>query len=342
MIVRARYNTGEHADNPWSGPWPRGSVTVASTPEPTPTPTLEPSPTPEPEPTQAPIPEPTPEPTQEPTSTPEPTPFVPGSVYNLILAGDVKGNLVVAWDEPAVEDEDDYRVIWAKASESYPSWRDNQGNLYPRAETVTIEDLEFGVEYKVKLRARLNDRYRGPWSGPWSGEARITLSAPPAPAAPTGLAATHGATGVVLSWDAPGDDSITGYRISRGADASNLSVIAEDSGNADATYTDASTFTPAQTYSYSVQTINVWGTGEASMVATVTIPIPAPSGVAATVGDSAVTLTWTTPEGVTPTGYQVFRGTSADDLSTLMENTGGSGTTYKNSSDQDPGACTTG
>ena len=46
--VRARYNGGEHADNPWSGPWTdQATVTIASPPPPPPTttpdPTLRPS-----------------------------------------------------------------------------------------------------------------------------------------------------------------------------------------------------------------------------------------------------------------------------------------------------------
>ena len=47
--MRARYNQGEHADSPWSGPWQEASLTVAAEPTPTPEPTSEPTATPEPE-----------------------------------------------------------------------------------------------------------------------------------------------------------------------------------------------------------------------------------------------------------------------------------------------------
>ena len=50
--MRARYNQGEHADSPWSGPWQEASLTVAA--EPTPEPTAEPAPEPTAEPTEEP------------------------------------------------------------------------------------------------------------------------------------------------------------------------------------------------------------------------------------------------------------------------------------------------
>ena len=55
--MRARYNAGQYADNPWSGPWAKTTGTVSSTPVPTPVP----------EPTSTPVPEPTEEPVEETT-----------------------------------------------------------------------------------------------------------------------------------------------------------------------------------------------------------------------------------------------------------------------------------
>ena len=36
--MRARYNAGQYADNPWSGPWEKATITLAQEPEPVPTP----------------------------------------------------------------------------------------------------------------------------------------------------------------------------------------------------------------------------------------------------------------------------------------------------------------
>ena len=86
-------------------------------------------------------------------------------------------------------------------------------------------------------------------------------SAPPA--APTGplTAATHDQ--VLLSWDDPDDDSITGYRILRCPDADSLSVIVENTNSASTSYTDQDV--EAETaYVYTVCAINESGAGEAS------------------------------------------------------------------------------
>ena len=55
--MRARYNSGQYANNPWSGPWASTTGTVSTTPVPTPVP----------EPTNTPIPDPTEEPVEETT-----------------------------------------------------------------------------------------------------------------------------------------------------------------------------------------------------------------------------------------------------------------------------------
>ena len=61
--MRARYNAGQYADNPWSGPWEKATITLTQEPEPEPAPTPVPTPTPEPAPTPVPTP---PAPTEEP------------------------------------------------------------------------------------------------------------------------------------------------------------------------------------------------------------------------------------------------------------------------------------
>ena len=48
--VRARYNSGQYANTPWSGPWTESTITIVGPPTPTPTPTPTPEPTAEPTP----------------------------------------------------------------------------------------------------------------------------------------------------------------------------------------------------------------------------------------------------------------------------------------------------
>ena len=65
--MRARYNAGQYADNPWSGPWEKATITLAQEPEPEPAPTPVPTP---PAPTQEPVEETTPPTTTLSATTP--------------------------------------------------------------------------------------------------------------------------------------------------------------------------------------------------------------------------------------------------------------------------------
>ena len=95
----------------------------------------------------------------------------------------------------------------------------------------------------------------------------IETPAPPAPAKPTGLSATASHDRVVLTWDDPGDDSITGYvilRRNRDTDPKGeFHELAADTGTAATTYTDASV--AAETpYTYRIKAINEHGVSERS------------------------------------------------------------------------------
>ena len=98
-------------------------------------------------------------------------------------------------------------------------------------------------------------------------------AAPTPPAAPTGLLSAASHTSVLLLWDAPGDDSITGYRILRRVrtDGTELAAIEEDTGSAAPTATD-DTVAPETAYAYRVQARNAAGVSEPSGPAHVTTP----------------------------------------------------------------------
>ena len=186
--LRARYN-----DSPgdWSGPHevlvaataptdvPTEAPTVTSTPTatatevPTDTPTATTTPTDAPPATPTATATATPAPTDVPTevapatSTATATPTPAATVDSRGIAAvrvesNQPGELAVSWNPP-MESPRDYRVMWARVGESFPSYRDNDGNAYPTSSSYTITGLDQGVRYKVKVRARYSDN-PGDWS----------------------------------------------------------------------------------------------------------------------------------------------------------------------------------
>ena len=88
-----------------------------------------------------------------------------------------------------------------------------------------------------------------------------------APARPTGLTAEVSHDSVTLTWDDPGDDSITGYLVLRRDKAINeegtFETVAPDTASAETTYTDV-TAEPDKQYVYSIKAINAGGLSEIS------------------------------------------------------------------------------
>ena len=212
-----------------------------------------------------------------------------GAITGLTLTSDTPGTLTVSWDTTSPVPTD-HRVDWAKTGENYQSWTVDDGHKYPAptATTVTIADLEHDTEYKIRLRTRYyRGEYEGKsWGGPWATDT-ITVagtpetpsntvtrdSDPPEPALPAAPSLINTAVSegqVLLSWFKPADDSITGYQILRGPDASNLVVIEDDTGSSSTSYTD--TAPPAgQTHTYGVKARNSAGLSRAG-TATATVP----------------------------------------------------------------------
>ena len=254
--MRARYNQGEHADSPWSGPWQEASLAVAAEP----------------------TPEPTAEPTEEPTEEPE-----SGAIGSPTATDDNAGGLVIAWQAPQAPHDapTDYRVNWARSDDDYPSYTEEHGNAHPATTTHTLEGLDRDTKYKIRIRARYspNGQYDAHWSGPWTEITARVVSSPPdtrknsgAPAAPTLIGTAVTPEGhVTLLWLDPSDDSITGYRVLRGPDADSLAVIREDTGSTAISYTDTEA-EAGQTHAYAVQARSAAGLSPLSNTRTATVP----------------------------------------------------------------------
>ena len=175
-----------------------------------------------------------------------------------------------------------------------------------------------------------------------------------APDKPTGLSATATHDQVVLTWDDPGDASITGYVILRRVRVNNtggeFSELVADTGTAATTYTDA-TVKANTTYTYRIKATNEHGVSERSRWFHINVPAAPepeeeqapeppdqPTGLDATATHDSVTLTWDDPGDDTITGYVILRrvrvNNTGGEFSELVADTGTAATTYTDDSVQ--------
>ena len=184
------------------------------------------------------------------------------------------------------------------------------------------------------------------------------------PAEPTGLSAQSVAhDSVTLTWDDPGNDSITGYQVLRrsrdgdeygdGEGAPEFVVSVDDTGSSAATYTDTSV-TARTRYVYRVKARNSNGLSNASVYANAETPDvppdpPPPTGPSRPTGlavssasHDSVTSTWDAPEDSTVESYQILRlrdglecgnGRDAPEFAVIVDDTGSSASsTYTDTS----------
>ena len=159
------------------------------------------------------------------------------------------------------------------------------------------------------------------------------------PAKPRNLSATATHDSVTLTWDDPGDNTITGYVILRripGVDPQgHFNELVADTGSAATTYTD-NTVSAETRYTYRIKAINGAGTSERSRwshIDTPAAPVPnKPTGLEATESDGQVVLTWDDPGDDSITGYVILRrvreNNTGGDFSVLVADTGSAATTY--------------
>ena len=275
------------------------------------------------------------------------------AIPSVTLDSNQPGQLVITWQAPE-QTPSDYRIRWANTDLNWLSWSDDdeaeRANEDPLAgvTTLTLYGLMPGDTYKVQMRSRYYnaDRTVHESSGPWTNVVTQRVKNHP-PAAPTGLTTsqvTHDS--LTLTWTDPNNANITGYRILRGTDANSLTAIEPDTGSDNTTYTD-SALEPETTYHYAVMALSQDGDGARPTTGVTTPAEPqsdetsqeqteddstpaAPTGLTASqVTHESLTLTWDNPQDETITGYQVLRGTEADNLATINSDTGSNATQYQ-------------
>ena len=119
-----------------------------------------------------------------------------------------------------------------------------------------------GTTYTYRIKA-----INGAGTSERSRWVHIDTPAPPVPDKPTGLSATAAHDAITLTWDNPGDDSITGYvilRRNRDDDPKgHFDELVENTGTAAPTHTD-DTVEANTNYTYRIKAINEHGTSERS------------------------------------------------------------------------------
>ena len=169
----------------------------------------------------------------------------------------------------------------ANATFSYQWLADDTDIAGATGLTYTLTDSEESKAIKVQV-SFTDDADNGETLTSAATAAVVAAVAQPTdpPAKPTGLDATATHDSVVLTWDDPGDDSITGYAIlrrDRDTDAEgHFDDLAADTGTAATTYTD-DTVAAETRYTYRIKAINQYGASERSRwyhIATPAAPEP--------------------------------------------------------------------
>lgn len=161
--------------------------------------------------------------------------------------------------------------------------------------------LANGTKYVYRVRAVAAG---GNSSLSWPAWGKPTAPPPPAPAS---LSATPGNGSVTLEW--PAVAGATSYRIFR---STNGTFDGPPAGSTSKTTYKITGLVNGTAYSFRVSARGASGDGPMSPIATATpaAPTAPPTGVAATAGNTTISVSWSAVAGAT--GYNVYRGTSAN------------------------------
>ena len=172
-------------------------------------------------------------------------------------------SVTLTWDDPQDESITGYVILRrVRVNDQGGDFSVLVANTESAATTYTDNTVAASTTYTYRIKA-INEHgvsERSRW-------VHIDTPAPPVPDKPAGLEATASHGQVVLTWDDPDDDSITGYVILRRVrvndEGGDFSVLVADTESAATTYTDT-TVAASTTYTYRIKAINEHGTSERS------------------------------------------------------------------------------
>ena len=240
MRVRARYRGDQltEGQDPWATPWSgTATITIAS---------------------------------QTTDPTPEPTPSPPGAPAG--LTGTAAHNEVeLTWNDPRDTSITSYQILrWQRGVHDPGDFQVYVDDTGSAGTGYTDTDVEAEARYVYRIKAR-NAGGLSARSNYFNAD---LPAAPAVPNAPTGLTSSNTYIAIVLSWDDPGDDSITGYQVlrrDRSDAASQFEVLADDTESTATSYTD-SHIAPKAEYEYQVKARNEHGLSAAGAAHSVDVP----------------------------------------------------------------------
>ena len=172
-------------------------------------------------------------------------------------------SVTLTWDDPNDESITGYVILRRlRVNDQGGDFSVLVANTGSAATTYTDNDVAASTTYTYRIKA-----INGAGTSERSRWVHIDTPAPPVPDQPTGLEATATHDSVTLTWDDPGDDSITGYVILRRVRVNDtggdFSVLTANTGSAATTYTD-NEVAASTTYTYRIKAINEHGASERS------------------------------------------------------------------------------
>ncbi len=205
----------------------------------------------------------------------------------------------LSWDDPGNDSITKYQYS-TDGGTNFADIPDSDASTITYNVTVlsdgTDTALANGTTYTLAVRA-VNSSGVG-------GAATDTATPTPAPLAPRNLRATPGDGQVALSWDDPGNATITKYQYSTDGGA-NFSDFDGGSNSATTAYT-VTGLTNSTEYTLALRAVNPTGNGEASTVTALILPAK-PTGLTGIEYNSQVELGWDDPDDSTITKYQLLQ-----------------------------------